>query len=67
MGRGVTENAYIADEHCRRITFKKRRIGLLKKAMQLSLISDCEIEMKVFWKEDNSVIEYKSDRNCISQ
>ena len=66
MGRGIRETAYIANQHNRRITFKKRRIGLLKKAMQLSLISGCEVEMKIFWKEDGSVAEYKSDRGNIT-
>lgn len=58
MGRGVRESELISDEHQRRLTYKKRRIGLLKKAMQLSLLSDCEIQLKIFWKEDGSLIEY---------
>ena len=61
MGRGIRESELIADEHARRLTYKKRRIGLLKKAMQLSLLSDCEIQLKIFWKEDGSLLEYSSD------
>ena len=60
MGRGVREATLISDEHTRRLTYKKRRIGLLKKCMQLSLISDCDIQMKIFWKEDGSLVEYES-------
>ena len=60
MGRGVREATLIADDHSRRLTFKKRRVGLLKKAMQLSLISGCEIQLKIFWKEDSSLVEYDS-------
>ena len=61
MGRGIRESTLIDDKQTRRLTFKKRRIGLLKKAMQLSLISGCEIDMKIYWKEDDSMMEYCSD------
>ena len=33
MGIGIRESEYITDESERRLTYKKRRIGLLKKAM----------------------------------
>ena len=38
MGKNTEK---IIDERERRICFKKRRIGLVKKAMQLSKLSDC--------------------------
>ena len=44
----------------RRITFKKKRIGLVKKLMQLSLISGCDISLQIFNKEDGIVLEYTS-------
>ena len=34
----------------------------MKKAMQLSLLSDCDISLQIFWKEDGSLVEYNSDK-----
>ena len=50
----------IKDERTRRITFKKRRIGILKKAVQLSLLSGSVVELKVYNHKDKSFIEYYS-------
>lgn len=50
----------IKDERTRRITFKKRRIGILKKAIQLSLLSGSVIELKVYNEKDKSFVEYYS-------
>jgi len=50
----------IKDERTRRITFKKRRIGILKKAVQLSLLSGSVVELKVYNQKDKSFIEYYS-------
>jgi len=60
MGRRKIEIQAIKDERVRRVTFKKRRIGLLKKAVQLSLLTNVVVEMKVYNKEDNSLVEYFS-------
>ena len=60
MGRGKIKAEKIEDFKNRRISFKKRRISLIKKAMQLSLMSNCDIQLKIFWKEDNSLIDYCS-------
>ena len=43
------------------MTFKKKRIGLVKKLMQLSLTSGCDISLQIYNKEDESVLEYISD------
>jgi polyhydroxyalkanoate synthesis regulator protein len=67
MGRGIRENEMITGDNMRRLTFKKRRIGLLKKTMQLSLLSQCEISLRIFWKEDGSLLEYNSDRSPLNQ
>ena len=63
MGRGIRTSDLISDDKNRRLTFKKRRIGLLKKAMQLSLISGCEFQLKIFWQEDGSLVEYESNKD----
>lgn len=60
MGRKKIEIERIADERIRRVTFKKRRIGLLKKAMQLSKLTDAKVVLKVYHHEDESLIEYYS-------
>ena len=65
MGRNQTQTKLIASEYKRRITFKKRRICVIKKAMQLSLMSGCEISLSIFWKEDGSLIDYVSSKNAI--
>ena len=60
MGRKVRETEHIVDQHIRRITMKKRRINLVKRAMQLSLLADCQISISIYWKEDKSMLEYLS-------
>ena len=60
MGRKKIEIERIEDERIRRVTFKKRRIGVLKKAMQLSKLTDARVELKVYHNEDDSLIEYFS-------
>lgn len=60
MGRKKIEIRRISDDRIRRVTFKKRRIGLLKKAIQLSKLTDAVVMLKVYHKEDDSLIEYYS-------
>ena len=60
MGRKKIEIEHITDERIRRVTFKKRRIGLLKKAIQLSKLTDAKVQLKVYNDKDQSLIEYFS-------
>ena len=60
MGRKKIEIEKINDDRIRRVTFKKRRIGLLKKAIQLSKLTDAKVMLKVYNHEDESLIEYFS-------
>ena len=60
MGRRKIQIESIDDERIRRVTFKKRRIGLLKKAIQLSKLTNAVVELKVYQEEDQSLIEYYS-------
>lgn len=62
MGRRKIQIEGIEDERIRRVTFKKRRIGLLKKAIQLSKLTNAIIEMRVYQPEDQSLIEYYSNK-----
>ena len=38
-------------------------MGLLKKAFQLSMLTDSQIFLKIYNKKDGSLIEYQSDKN----
>ena len=58
MGRKKIEIERIDDERVRRVCFKKRRIGICKKAMQLSKLTGCKISMKIWNQEDCSLMEY---------
>ena len=60
MGRRKIQIESIEDERIRRVTFKKRRIGLLKKAIQLSKLTNAVVELRVYQPEDQSLIEYYS-------
>ena len=46
--------------------FVKRRLGALRKLMQLSKLTDCNIQLKIYNKEDQSLLEYYSDKNMES-
>jgi hypothetical protein len=48
MGRRKIDITSIGDERMKKITMKKRRIGLLKKAIQLSKLTDARIYLKIF-------------------
>ena len=63
MGRKKIAITHLEDNRMRRITFKKRRFGILKKAMQLAALSDCHIELRIFNKEDNSLLDYFSNKH----
>ncbi|CAH8546253.1 unnamed protein product [Heterobilharzia americana] len=48
MGRKKILIKKIADERNRQVTFTKRKLGLMKKAYELSILCDCEIALIVF-------------------
>jgi hypothetical protein len=48
MGRKKIKITKILDERSRAATFAKRKNGLLKKAIELSILCDCEIALVVF-------------------
>ena len=59
MGRKKIEIKLIRQEAVRRATFDKRRIGVIKKAIELSILCDCEISMTIkllvmYWKRLNT-------------
>ena len=62
MGKKSIEIKLIENQRIRRVCFKKRRIGLLKKAIQLSKLSGCQVDLKVFCEEDGSLLHYQSEK-----
>lgn len=60
MGRKKIDIRRIDDVRVRKVTFNKRKAGLLKKAMELSLLCDCEVALVVFTSE-NKLYKYASD------
>lgn len=59
MGRRKIEIKKIDDERNRSVTFTKRKNGLFKKAMELSLLCDCQIALIVF-NSSNKLYQYCS-------
>jgi hypothetical protein len=60
MGRKKIVIKKIDDGKIRRVTYKKRRIGVLKKAIQLSKLRNAKIMMIIYNEEDQSLVEYYS-------
>lgn len=60
MGRKKIDIEHILDDRIRRVTFKKRRVGLLKKAMQLSKLTGAQVQLRVYNEADKSFVEYFS-------
>eukprot|EP00657_Telonema_sp_P-1_P007203 TRINITY_DN26927_c0_g1_i1.p1 TRINITY_DN26927_c0_g1~~TRINITY_DN26927_c0_g1_i1.p1 ORF type:complete len:281 (-),score=35.77 TRINITY_DN26927_c0_g1_i1:245-1087(-) len=59
MGRKKIDIRRIDDVRVRKVTFNKRKAGLVKKAMELSLLCDCEVALVVFTSE-NKLYKYGS-------
>lgn len=60
MGRKRIDIKLIENRKNRNSTFKKRRIGLLRKAMELSLLTGTLIQLKIYKPGDFSLVEYFS-------
>lgn len=70
MGRKKIEIKRIMDERVRKVTFSKRKGGLVKKAMELSLLCDCEIGLVIFTpKPDQKLYKYATNtmENVVSR
>ncbi|KAF9576414.1 Ribosome-releasing factor 2, mitochondrial [Mortierella alpina] len=59
MGRKKIQIKTITDERNRQVTFQKRRFGLMKKAMELSVLCDCQIGLIIF-NSNNKLVQYSS-------
>ena len=65
MGRNKISIQKIKDERIRNITYYKRKKGLLKKAMELSLLCDVDILVGIYPKQisHNQLLIYCSTNN----
>ena len=61
MGRKKITMELIQNEKQRRLCFKKRRIGTVKKLMELCQLTGCKVDLKIYQEEDLSLLEYKSE------
>lgn len=59
MGRKRIKIQKISNQRSRQVTFTKRKGGLLKKAMELSVLCDCEVALIIFNKS-GKLIKYSS-------
>ena len=60
MGRKKIVIEPIPEERNRQVTFMKRKAGLLKKAMELSILCQCEVSVIIFSQQDK-LFEYASE------
>ena len=60
MGRKKIIIEPIPEERNRQVTFMKRKAGLLKKAMELSILCQCEVSVIIFSQQDK-LFEYASN------
>eukprot|EP00475_Leptophrys_vorax_P034776 TRINITY_DN5658_c0_g2_i1.p1 TRINITY_DN5658_c0_g2~~TRINITY_DN5658_c0_g2_i1.p1 ORF type:complete len:440 (+),score=88.22 TRINITY_DN5658_c0_g2_i1:65-1384(+) len=58
MGRKKIKIEKISDSKNRQVTFNKRKVGLLKKAIELSVLCDCEVSLLIF--HSDKLYEYSS-------
>ncbi len=59
MGRKKIVIHPISDERTRQVTFSKRKMGLIKKAYELSVLCGCEVGLIVF-STNNKLFQYAS-------
>ena len=60
MGRGRVQLKRIENKINRQVTFSKRRVGLLKKANEISVLCDAEVALIVF-SHKGKLFEYSTD------
>nr|AIZ95381.1 MADS35 [Erycina pusilla] len=65
MGRGKTEIKRIENSKGRKVTFSKRKNGLLKKAWELSVLCDTDIGLIIF-SPQGKLFEFASSRFSFS-
>ena len=49
--------------YCLKVTFCKRKKGLLKKSIELAILCDLKLFLYIYDKNSNRVIHFSSDEN----
>ncbi|XP_055962493.1 agamous-like MADS-box protein AGL31 isoform X3 [Mercurialis annua] len=65
MGRKKVVMQRIEDKNSRKVTFSKRRNGLMKKAREISVLCDCEIAVIVFSNSGKHYHFSSTNSRCI--
>ncbi|XP_026819282.1 MADS-box protein JOINTLESS-like [Rhopalosiphum maidis] len=60
MGRRKIDISRITNNNMRRITFNKRKFGIMKKAYELSVLCDSEVAIIIFNNCNNKLYQYAS-------
>ncbi|PVU96004.1 hypothetical protein BB561_001446 [Smittium simulii] len=60
MGRKKIKIQAITDERNKQVTFLKRKVGLMKKAYELSTLCECEIALIIF-NSQGKLVQYSSN------
>ena len=63
MGRKKINIARISDERNRQVTFTKRKFGLMKKAYELAVLCQLDVNISLFDKSMKKVIEFATNPN----
>jgi hypothetical protein len=61
MGRGKIDIRRIENSSSRNVTFSKRRVGLVKKAQELSILCDAQVGLLIF-SPSGKMFEYSNPR-----
>ena len=61
MGRRKIKIERITDPRQRVITLTKRKRGLIKKAMELSLLTGAQVVLQIFDEAENYYVKYASE------
>ncbi|GFZ16970.1 AGAMOUS-like 8 [Actinidia rufa] len=64
MGRGRVQLQRIENKINRQVTFSKRRIGLLKKAHEISVLCEAEVGLIIF-SPKGKLFEYATDASYV--
>lgn len=67
MGRKKIAIQKIQDQRLRIVTLNKRKKGLIKKAMEISLLTGVKIDLKIVNEEDTRIVQYLSHPTAVGE